>query len=255
MLCKSTREGVLCPGLTAKYRHGKSSAVNQWFWDQYLYPDLCTGRLLKSRHCILDYGCGYGDDVSWLRHRGLRVTGYEPYVTTSCFKRKPRGKYDVVYLIDVLCSLPPVLRRKPLIDAWSFVKPGGRLIVSSCDDAEGLEEMVSNGHARVWSDGVVKDTLDGWVFMSCLPSSTMLRLITANLADRVITAEHSILQNLNEISIANNVIVIVKGRKHEGKTHPRHCSPIRTQANAEQPHDKTPKASRRVRKALLSKRK
>jgi len=50
---------------------------------------------------VLDYGCGKGFDVKFLKCYGIDVCGYDPYY----FPDKPIGKYDTIicnYVINVV---------------------------------------------------------------------------------------------------------------------------------------------------------
>lgn len=57
---------------------------------------------LDPQHSILDYGCGKGGTVEWLRKAGYNVVGYEPYVAEYSNTETLNRKYDTIYTQDVL---------------------------------------------------------------------------------------------------------------------------------------------------------
>jgi 2-polyprenyl-3-methyl-5-hydroxy-6-metoxy-1,4-benzoquinol methylase len=99
---------------------------------------------------ILDVGCGFGRDVAMFRERGAEAYGVDisaPLLAEAqsrfghaewwfendvlTLHRSPVGKLDVVWCINVLVHVPrpqmPALLRR-----WAgWLKPGGRLVVSS----------------------------------------------------------------------------------------------------------------------------
>jgi hypothetical protein len=105
---------------------------------------------------ILDSGCGRCGDVRALQDEGYDVTGYDPHLGDEapygCLNTPPvaRGAYDLVlctYVLNVLEDQP--FRRAILRDAWSYVKPGGVLLVTVRSEADNT--------AKGWtSEG------DGW---------------------------------------------------------------------------------------------
>lgn len=87
--------------------------------------------LSRSRHRILDYGCGLGQDVRVLQWWGMDAEGYDPH---EPFGRStlPEGVFDVVfctYVVNVIDSREG--RLQMLRDAWEYVAPEGRLLVTS----------------------------------------------------------------------------------------------------------------------------
>lgn len=47
---------------------------------------------------ILDYGCGNGEFVKYLKHRGYNAYGYDPYVPG--YQEKPSQSFDVISSIE-----------------------------------------------------------------------------------------------------------------------------------------------------------
>jgi DNA phosphorothioation-associated putative methyltransferase len=99
-------------------------------------------RLGLVQGAILDYGCGRGDDVRALWNEGHDVIGYDPHVRDDppygCLSQPPvaRGAYDLVLCTYVLNVVTRDVRAGLVQDAWSYVKPGGTLIVTVRDDTE-----------------------------------------------------------------------------------------------------------------------
>lgn len=99
---------------------------------------------------VLDFGCGDGTDVAFLREEGFKVTGYDP--NTPEFSKMPRGKFDTVlctYVLNVLEAPAPVLE-----EAWAKVRKGGMLVVTCRGESD------VNYHAR---KGGWNHKGNGWV--------------------------------------------------------------------------------------------
>ena len=86
---------------------------------------------------VLDYGCGFGSDTQFLRREGVDCTGFDPYILG--FKAAPVGKFDVVFLNNVVSTLPDptnVLRA-----AWAYVKVGGSMIIVARNESEVVQTL------------------------------------------------------------------------------------------------------------------
>ena len=103
----------------------------------------------KSALRWLDFGCGAGGLLKFLRDRGtiggrsLELTGHdigsyaEMLKTRDRFRildldelsREPEGKYDVISLIEVIEHLPSPLEPKQLVSR--LLKPGGLLLLTT----------------------------------------------------------------------------------------------------------------------------
>lgn len=89
----------------------------------YLIDSLSLGK------SVLDYGCGYGEDVRFYRAAGLRAEGYDPHPPFG-WSIKPKGPFDVVTLIFVLNVLPdPWIRWKTLSEATTYLSRDGFMVV------------------------------------------------------------------------------------------------------------------------------
>ena len=90
--------------------------------DKISYPAriLIEQNLLKGN--ILDYGCGFGSDVDFIKKKGYNITGYDPYY----FPEKPQGQFDTIICFYVLNVLMPEEQTKVLMDISTLLKPKGK---------------------------------------------------------------------------------------------------------------------------------
>jgi len=96
--------------LTAKERDKLSFPMN---W-------LKKNNLLKGE--ILDFGCGFGTDVDFLKKEGVRIDGYDNYY----FKDYPQKMYDTITCIYVLNVLDPIQQTDVILSVSELLKHGGK---------------------------------------------------------------------------------------------------------------------------------
>lgn len=84
---------------------------------------------------VLDFGCGSGLLVEFLRHNGIKAEGYDRYLKNSTdylFNGDlafSKGEYDIVTLVEVIeHTTSPYLE---LQDIFHILKPGGFLMVET----------------------------------------------------------------------------------------------------------------------------
>jgi hypothetical protein len=99
--------------------------------------------ILLPHHAHLDYGCGRGDDVRFLKAMGFCSRGYDSYY----FPRTKKAA-DVVTLIYVLSTIEiPMVRCEALISAYGLARQ--TLVVSAITGR-------SRNHAGIaYNDGVI----------------------------------------------------------------------------------------------------
>ncbi|WP_193197620.1 HIT family protein [Nostoc sp. MG11] len=81
---------------------------------------LLNQNLLQGK--ILDFGCGFGNDVKLLRQKGCDITGYDPYY----FPQYPENKFDTIICFYVLNVLLPEEQANVLMEVSHLLKPGGK---------------------------------------------------------------------------------------------------------------------------------
>ncbi|MBW4609724.1 MAG: HIT domain-containing protein [Hassallia sp. WJT32-NPBG1] len=81
---------------------------------------LLEKNLLRGK--ILDFGCGFGNDVKLLQQKGFDITGYDPYY----FPELPQEKFDTIICFYVLNVLFPEEQANVLMEVSHLLKPGGK---------------------------------------------------------------------------------------------------------------------------------
>ncbi|BAZ37232.1 hypothetical protein NIES4101_31530 [Calothrix sp. NIES-4101] len=71
---------------------------------------------------ILDFGCGFGNDVKLLQKKGYDITAYDPYY----FPQYPQAKFDTIICFYVLNVLFPEEQANVLMEVSYLLKPGGK---------------------------------------------------------------------------------------------------------------------------------
>ena len=87
-------------------------------------------RVLKSKKLligdVLDFGCGLGTDVKFLKSEGVSIDGYDKFY----FPEYPVKKYDTIICLYVLNVLQPVEQAEVLIELSQLVKPNGTVYMA-----------------------------------------------------------------------------------------------------------------------------
>ncbi|RCJ29037.1 HIT family protein [Nostoc minutum NIES-26] len=81
---------------------------------------LLNQNLLQGK--ILDFGCGFGNDVKLLRQKNCDITGYDPYY----FPQYPQDKFDTIICSYVLNVLFAEEQANVLMEVSHLLKPGGK---------------------------------------------------------------------------------------------------------------------------------
>ena len=101
---------------------------------------------LDANDLILDYGCGKGADVKYLKSKGYSVDGYDPYYNDIDLSNKD-SYYDVVICNYVFNVLDKSKESKLMSDILLKLKDGGKAYVSVRRDSF-KEGFTSRGYQR-----------------------------------------------------------------------------------------------------------
>ncbi len=96
--------------LTAKERDKESFPV-RWLHQQ---------NVIKGK--TLDFGCGFGKDVNYLKEQGLDVQGYDKYYAPEY----PTERFDTILCVYVLNVLLPEEQAEVLMSVSELLKPTGK---------------------------------------------------------------------------------------------------------------------------------
>ena len=102
--------------------------------------------IINKSSLILDYGCGKGSDVAYLKSKGFDVDGYDPYYSDIDLSGK-NSYYDVVICNYVLNVLDASMEEQVLDNILSKLKDGGRAYISVRRDSF-KEGVTSRGYQR-----------------------------------------------------------------------------------------------------------
>lgn len=79
-------------------------------------------RIITRQTTVLDYGCGYGDDVRMMNEQGIDASGWDPHHAAKTDKRK---KYDIVCLLFVINTIADREKREnAILEAWKLANVG-----------------------------------------------------------------------------------------------------------------------------------
>ncbi|AFZ46818.1 histidine triad (HIT) protein [Cyanobacterium stanieri PCC 7202] len=81
---------------------------------------LLNKKLLHGK--VLDFGCGFGNDVRKLREKNIDITGYDPHY----FPDYPQHKFDTIICFYVLNVLFPEDQEDVIMAIAHILKPSGK---------------------------------------------------------------------------------------------------------------------------------
>ena len=81
---------------------------------------LLKQNLIKGK--ILDFGCGFGSDVTLLEKKGFDIIGYDPFY----FPQYPQNKFDTILCLYVLNVLFSNKQSEVIMEVSRLLKQGGK---------------------------------------------------------------------------------------------------------------------------------
>jgi SAM-dependent methyltransferase/exonuclease III len=103
---------------------------------------------------ILDYGCGYGQDVYYYRQYGYKAEGYDTHIDFG-WSRIPHDKFDLVTLVFVANVLPnPQIRLTVINECKKFLRNNGYLLIVSRSPMT-IQREVENKKWQKYNDGYI----------------------------------------------------------------------------------------------------
>jgi len=75
---------------------------------------------------ILDFGCGFGNDVEVLKSKGVNIDGYDKHY----FPEYPAEKFDTIICLYVLNVLLPQEQATVLMELSQLIKPSGKVYIA-----------------------------------------------------------------------------------------------------------------------------
>ncbi len=100
--------------LTAKEREYLSFPARILFNQNLLHGD------------VLDFGCGFGNDVKLLKEKGIKIEGYDKHY----FPEYPTKKFDTIICLYVLNVLFPEEQAMVLMELSQLIKPTGKVYIA-----------------------------------------------------------------------------------------------------------------------------
>ncbi|MEN3323744.1 bifunctional class I SAM-dependent methyltransferase/HIT family protein [Mariniflexile soesokkakense] len=75
---------------------------------------------------VLDFGCGFGNDVKLLQEKGINIEGYDKHY----FPNFPKKKFDTIICFYVLNVLMPEEQATVLMELSQLIKPTGKVYIA-----------------------------------------------------------------------------------------------------------------------------
>ncbi len=140
-------ESNISPSKTAIHRTKPSRPV------QYLL----SKNLIPHNGSILDFGCGIGFDVQYLKKKGFRINGYDPHLEfgfpDNVLIEEPSYKFVMMnYVINVIPNNE--YRIKALDRAWKQVSKNGHLWISARSNKE-IDKLAIKSNWLKHKDGFI----------------------------------------------------------------------------------------------------
>lgn len=171
------------PTLAAYARHAEAAIAD---WRGIRSPSKFLRRFaaaLPPRARVLDYGCGIGLELAWLRRHGCRVEGLDgtPAFVREARRRNPgvrviearfeqaelpAGRYNGVWCQAALIHVTPDELRRQLTRLAASLAPGGRLgLTLAWGRARGLtqHDWIPGRYLAAYSKTEAETLFDGWM--------------------------------------------------------------------------------------------
>ena len=120
-------------------------------WPSYPTKHLLAQGLVQGR--VLDFGCGTGTDVAFLRGQGIDITGYDPHYAPAL----PAGRFDTILCHYVLNVLLPEEQVQVLMAVAELLAPTGRAYFTVRRDIKraGFRSHTEHDGVKVYQCNVV----------------------------------------------------------------------------------------------------
>lgn len=119
--------------------------------------------LLSAKRSVLDYGCGYGGDVRWLRSKKVPAVGWDPHFNPDPALLREADAVSLIYVLNVIES--PTERDDTLRRAYELARRA--LIVAVRVDRD-LEGAASYGDGVLTGAGTFQKLYGQAEFLSYL---------------------------------------------------------------------------------------
>lgn len=109
---------------------------------------------INSTSKILDYGCGHGYDVNYLKKLKLNVCGYDKYIKTYSKEDYDKENYDVIFCFYVLNTIKSEKERIEVISSiLSMLKENGHAYIA----VRSIKELNANKNQEYtpYKDGII----------------------------------------------------------------------------------------------------
>ena len=97
---------------------------------------ILKNKLINKGDMILDFGCGRGEDINFLKNKEYKIYGYDPNWHPN--EESLNKKYDVILCTYVFCVLPAIIRDEILDKIKDSLKSNGKAYISVRRDIKSI---------------------------------------------------------------------------------------------------------------------
>jgi DNA phosphorothioation-associated putative methyltransferase len=106
-----------------------------------------------STDAILDYGCGRGCDVTWMKNHDFNITGYDPYYSPNTIQNGMKECFDIITCNFVLNVIDSSHGREGVIHhIKGLLKPLGVAYIAIRADKKKLNGYTKRGTYQTYVD-------------------------------------------------------------------------------------------------------